>query len=78
MQLYNTPFNTNKHLIYFFTFTLVLNWIFSLTPALLGITNTILGEIIFYLAYTSPAIVGLFLFLQSIHKVQNKILFIDT
>ena len=71
MQLYNTPFNTNKHLIYFFTFTLVLNWIFSLTPALLGITNTILGEIIFYLAYTSPAIVGLF-FISTIYPQSAK------
>ncbi len=71
MQLYNTPFNTNKNLIYFFTLTLVLNWIFSLTPALLGITNTILGEIIFYLAYTSPAIVGLF-FISTIYPQSAK------
>ncbi|MCC0686609.1 type II CAAX prenyl endopeptidase Rce1 family protein [Clostridioides sp. ES-S-0077-01] len=71
MQLYNTPFNTNKHLIYFFTFTILLNWIFSLIPVLLGITNTILGEIIFYLAYTSPAIVGLF-FISTIYPQNAK------
>lgn len=66
MQIYNTPFSTNKQLTYFFTFTLLLNWIFSLTPVLLGITNTILGEIIFYLGHTSPAIVSLF-FISTIY-----------
>lgn len=71
MQIYNTPFNTNKHLSYFFTFTLLLNWIFSLTPVLLGITGTILGELIFYLGYTSPAIVGLF-FISTIYPDNAK------
>ncbi len=71
MQLYNTPFNTNKHLTYFFIFTLLLSWMFSLTPVLLGITGTILGEIIFYLAYTSPAIVGL-LFISTIYPQSAK------
>ncbi|MBY2478942.1 CPBP family intramembrane metalloprotease [Clostridioides difficile] len=71
MQIYNTPFNTNKHLTYFFTLTLLLNWIFSLTPVLFGITDTILGEIIFYLGYTSPAIVGLF-FISTIYPDNAK------
>ncbi|MCC0647061.1 CPBP family intramembrane metalloprotease [Clostridioides sp. ZZV15-6598] len=59
MQLYNPHFNSDKNLIFFFAITLLWTWVFSFTPVLLGVTNTMLGKLLFYSACTAPSIIGL-------------------
>lgn len=59
MKLYNPHFNSDKNLTFFFVITLLWTWVFSFTPVLLGVTDTTLGKLLFYSAYTSPSIIGL-------------------